>query len=110
MPSKPPIQYRVAVVLTVINVLGLGYAVGTGEAAHAMVHCVLTVVFGSWARRLGQNPVASELQPAREELERLEALEAESSRLQLELGEMQERLDFVERMLAQGPEPRRMGS
>lgn len=111
MPSKPSIQYAVAVVLTVINLLGLLYAVRTtAEPAHMLIHGALAVAFGSWARRLRKNPVERELQPAREELERLEALEAEASRLQLELGEMQERLDFVERLLAQGPETRRMGS
>jgi predicted nucleic acid-binding Zn-ribbon protein len=39
----------------------------------------------------------------------LEALEAEVSRLRQEVSEMQERLDFAERLLAQRPDPRRMG-
>ncbi len=40
---------------------------------------------------------------------RLQALEAEVSTLRQELSETQERLDFAERLLAQGPEARRVG-
>ncbi len=40
---------------------------------------------------------------------RLEALEAELAALQQELTETQERLDFAERLLAQGPDARRFG-
>jgi hypothetical protein len=42
-------------------------------------------------------------------LEALDALEADVSKMRQELGETQERLDFTERMLAQGSEARRMG-
>jgi hypothetical protein len=44
-----------------------------------------------------------------EAYESLEALEAEVNKLRQELGETQERLDFTERVLAQGAESRRMG-
>jgi len=36
-------------------------------------------------------------------------LEAEVTKLRQELSEAQERLDFVERLLAKGPETRRVG-
>jgi hypothetical protein len=41
-------------------------------------------------------------------LEALDAIETEVSGLRRELSETQERLDFTERMLAQGSEARRM--
>jgi hypothetical protein len=51
----------------------------------------------------------SELQAPNEVLDALDALEAEVSRLRQELTETQERMDFTERLLAQGPEGRRAG-
>jgi predicted nucleic acid-binding Zn-ribbon protein len=42
-------------------------------------------------------------------LEALEAVETEVSKMRQELSETQERLDFTERVLAQGPEARRVG-
>jgi predicted nucleic acid-binding Zn-ribbon protein len=56
-----------------------------------------------------QRPRTSEIQAPLEVLEALDALEAEVSKLRQELGETQERLDFTERVLAQGSEARRMG-
>jgi hypothetical protein len=41
---------------------------------------------------------------------RLQAVEADVDRLQQALVETQERLDFTERLLAQDPETRRLGS
>ena len=42
-------------------------------------------------------------------LEALEVLEGEVSTMRRELNETQERLDFAERLLAQGSESRRVG-
>ena len=67
------------------------------------------------AKRLeGRPPVVTPPDRAvaelREELPaRLEALEAELNTLRQELSETQERLDFAERLLARGPETRRVG-
>jgi hypothetical protein len=41
-------------------------------------------------------------------LDALDALEADVSKLRQELSETQERLDFTERVLARGPESRRV--
>ncbi|MGH7426787.1 MAG: hypothetical protein ACREJ4_00190 [Candidatus Methylomirabilaceae bacterium] len=106
MTFKPAIWHPIAVVLSVINLVGLGFAAGSAEPWHAAVHAALALAFGLWAQRLRPGPGGSEL-PAR--LEALEALEAEVSKLRQELNETQERLDFVERRLAQGPEGRRVG-
>jgi predicted nucleic acid-binding Zn-ribbon protein len=43
------------------------------------------------------------------QLEALEAIEAEVSRLRDDLSETQERLDFTERLVVQGQEARRVG-
>ena len=109
MTFKPAIWYPIAVVLSVINLVGVGFAVGPVQPWHATVHAALALVFGLWAQRLRQGPGGSELQAPLEAPEALEALEAEVSTLRQELSETQERLDFAERLLAQGPETRRVG-
>lgn len=105
MTFKPTIWYPIAIGLTIINLVGLGFALGPGQSWHAAIHAGLAVAFGSWAQRLRQGSGRGEFQA----LEALEALEAEVSRLRLDVSEMQERLDFAERMLAQGSEARRVG-
>ena len=102
MTFKPAIWYPIAVVLTVINLAAAGFAAGQAEPWHATIHAALAVAFGLWAQRLRQAPRGSEPQA------RLEGLEAEMGNLRQELSETQERLDFAERMLAQGPEARRV--
>ncbi|MGH7671794.1 MAG: hypothetical protein ACREMC_02760 [Gemmatimonadales bacterium] len=103
MTFKPAIWHPIAVVLTVINLVGFGFAVGSAEPWHATVHAALALAFGLWARRLRQGRGGTE-DPAR-----LEALEAEVGNLGRELSETQERLDFAERLLAQRPASRRVG-
>jgi hypothetical protein len=103
MTFKPVIWYPIAVVLSVINLAGVGFAAGQGQPWHATIHAALALAFGLWAQRLRQGPGGSEFQA------RLEALEAELSKLRPELSEMQERLDFAERLLAQRPDARRVG-
>ena len=102
MTFKPAIWYPIAAVLSVINLVGAGFAVGQAEPGHAAIHVALAGAFGLWAQRLRPRRGGSELQPG------LAALEAEVSKLRQELSEAQERLDFAERLLAQGPEARRV--
>jgi hypothetical protein len=108
MTFKPAIWYPIAVVLSVLNLVAVGFAAGSAEPWHAAIHGTLALGFGLWAQRLRRDPGKSELQAPLEALETLEALEAEMSNLRRELTETQERLDFAERRLAQGPEPRRV--
>jgi hypothetical protein len=104
MTFKPAIWYPIAVVLSAINLAGAGFAVASAEPLHATIHIAFALAFGFWARRLAQRPGGGiELQ------DRLEALEGEVSTLRRELNETQERLDFTERLLAQGAEGRRVG-
>jgi hypothetical protein len=102
MTFKPALWHPIAIVLSVINLVGIGFAVGAAEPWHASVHAALALAFGLWAQRLRQSPGGSDREA------RLEVLEAEVSNLRGELSEAQERLDFAERLLAQAPEARRV--
>lgn len=102
MTFKPAIWRPIAVVLSVINVAGVGLAAQGAEPWHATAHAALALAFGVWAQRLGGRSGGTQ-GPAR-----LEQLEAEVDTLRQELGEAQERLDFTERMLAQNQEARRV--
>lgn len=110
MTFKPAIWYPIAIVLTIINLAGVGLA---AQPWHATVHAALALAFGVWAQRLRSGPRGGEPQARLQALEDLEArfdaLEAETRNLRKELSETQERLDFAERLLAQGREARRVG-
>lgn len=112
MSFKPTTWYRIAAVLAVANLVGAGFAIGQAQLPHAGVHVALALGFAWWAQRLRQRPRGSEDQAgpdAVEALEAVQALEDDVRQLRQELTETQERLDFAERMLAQGAEARRMG-
>ena len=104
MTFKSAIWYPIAVVLTGINLVGAVLAVGQPEPEHLTIHVALAAAFGLWAWRLRPRPGGGDIQP------RLEALEIEVSKLRQALSETQDRLDFAERLLAQRPEARRVGS
>ncbi|HEX3233173.1 MAG TPA: hypothetical protein VHR41_03175 [Gemmatimonadales bacterium] len=99
MTLKPAIWYPVAVGLSGINLVAVGFAAG---GWHGTTHAALALGFGLWAQHLRRAPAASELPPG------LDTIELEVSRLRQELGETQERLDFAERVLAQESEARRV--
>lgn len=107
MTFKSPLWQPIAVVLSAINLVAVGFAAGAAEPWHAAGHAALALVFGLGAQRLRRGPVISEVGSEHEA--RLDVLEAEVSNLGRELSEAQERLDFAERMLAQGQESRRLG-
>lgn len=109
MTFKPAIWTPIALVLSAINLVAVGFAAGEPEPWHAGIHAGLGLAFGLWAQRLRQRRGASELQAPPEVLEALDALEADMSKLRQELSETQERLDFTERLLAQGAETRQAG-
>lgn len=106
MTFKSRIWYPIAGVLSIINLVAVGFAAGEAEPWHAAVHAALALAFGLGAERLRQRRRVSEF-PA--PLEALEALEADMSQVRQELSEIQERLDFTERVLAQRPETDRLG-
>lgn len=115
MTFKSPLWYPAAILLTAINLVGVGFAAASTESWHAAVHATLALAFGLWAQRLRQRrgPGGSEVEARLDSLEdniaRLESLEADMSKLRQELGDAHERLDFAERMLAQGKDKPRVG-
>jgi hypothetical protein len=109
MTFKPAIWRPIAIVLSAVNLVAVGFAAGDAEPWHAGIHSALALAFGLWAQRLHRVPeggvggISSELQAG------FEALELEMGQMRQELTEAQERLDFAERLLAQRPEPGRVG-
>src|SRR5690349_5048243 len=98
MTFKPAIWRPIAAVLSVGNLVAVGFAAGSAEPWHATIHAGLAIAFAAWAQRLGRAPAALP-----EPEGRLEDLAAELDQLRGELAEAQERLDFTERMLARKP-------
>lgn len=109
MTFKSALWRPIAVVLSAGNVLGAAFAAGLAEPWHATIHAALAMAFGLWALRLRLAPGESDGQTRLEVLEAIAVLEGEVSNLRRELSEVQERLDFAERVLAQGAESRRVG-
>ncbi len=104
MTFKSALWQPVAIVLSVANIVAVGFAAATAEPWHAGAHAGLGLAFGLWAQRLRQQ------RPGRLDREdRLDLIEGEVSSLRQELTEAQERIDFAERVLAQGREQRRVG-
>ena len=108
MTFKPATWYRIAIALTIINLVAAGFAAGQAQPPHAAIHVVLALGFGWWASRLWRRTGKREVEAGPEALDAIQALEADVHQLRHELSETQERLDFTERMLAQGAEARRM--
>ena len=105
MVFKPAIWHPIALIFSVLNWVAAGFAIRDAEFWHTAAHVTLAMASWLWAQRLarlrgveGSGPDA-----------RLELLEAEVGALRRELTEAQDRLDFTERVLAQGPDPRRVG-
>jgi hypothetical protein len=110
MTFKPALWQPIAIALSAANLVAVGLAAGTAEPMHAVGHTALALAFGLWAQRLRQRSKADETQPRLETMpEFLEGMEGEMSSLRRELNETQERLDFVERVLARGREAPRVG-
>ena len=114
MTFKPAIWYLIAVVLSVINLAAAGFAARAAEPWHATIHAALALAFGLWAQRLRRGPGGSDLQARLEALEALDggesseevqALRNELETLRRELSELNERVDFAERLLARGRSP-----
>jgi hypothetical protein len=102
MTFKPATWYPITIALSAINLVGAGLAAGGGETWHAGLHVVLAAGFALAARHVGRRITRNESQAE------LQEVEVELAGLRQELIDAQERLDFAERMLAQGVEPRRM--
>jgi hypothetical protein len=103
------ILFRLAVVLAGANLIGIGFAVATDGMAHATVHIVLAAGFGFWAMRLRRLAGGGgDLARMKDEMEQ-QAIALEDAQFTLsnqtrELAELQERVDFAERMLIKARE------
>jgi hypothetical protein len=102
MTFKPAVWRPLAAVLSVANLVAVGFAAGAAQPWHATLHAGLALAFGAWAQRLGRAPASLP-----ESEGRLEELADQMDQLRGELNEAQERLDFAERMLARESSPRR---
>jgi len=111
MTFKRKIWLPISLVLSAVNLGAVWFAAAPGEPLHATLHAGLALAFGVWALRLWQKPgdiafhASLESPAVRDDLD---ALDGEVGTMQRELSEMQERLDFAERMLAQSAEARRV--
>lgn len=105
MTVKSGLRHPIAVGLSLVNVAGLGYAVALAEPWHAAVHAALAVAFGLWARRLRQGSGGSAIALMEQQLgQQAAALEDAQTTLadqSAQLAELEERVDFAERLLAQ---------
>jgi hypothetical protein len=104
---KARFWYRLAVSLSIINLGALGFALGQGEPRHAMLHALLGAGFGFWASRLRhqasagtQNASALQDQVDQQAVA-LDEAHASLADQASQIAELQERLDFTERILAQ---------
>lgn len=105
MTFKPKIWYPIASILSAVNLGAVWFAAAPGEPLHATGHAVLAVAFAMWAQRLKgrlrPEALSGEHQVGTDTL----ALDVDD--LRQALAETQERLDFAERVLAQGDKVRR---
>jgi len=102
MNFKSRIWFPIAVVLAVANVVATGFAAAAAEPVHAATHAGLAVAFAVWAQYLRRRTADGESQTQIDVLDAVDRLDAEVNKLRLEVSEMQERLDFAERLLAKG--------
>lgn len=102
MASKARFWNRVLVLLSAGNLISVWFA-APGEPWHATIHAALALGFGLWAQR------RMRLEEARLPADALDqgsegeiaALRDEAGEVRRELNEVQERLDFAERLLSQ---------
>jgi hypothetical protein len=100
MSLNPRIWQPVAVVLSLVNLVGVWLAARPAEPWHASIHAALAVGLALWAQRLGPRRQAASINDESLSVEVLEEL----SILRSDVAELSERLDFAERLMAQ-PRP-----
>lgn len=92
----------VAWLLSFGNLVALWFAAQLGEALHATVHGGLAVAFALGARRLMARPRADALnRPWQQTSDQNQQVGPAIHALQARLQELEERVDFVERLLTQ---------
>jgi hypothetical protein len=107
--SKTRFWNGVLVLLSAGNLVSVWFAAEPGEPWHATIHAALALGFGLWAQ--SRIRVEARLRAgALEEGSGVEfaGLQDEVGDVRRELGEVQERLDFAERLLSQTREADRL--
>src|SRR2546429_8530916 len=95
MPFKPALWFPIAVVLSVANLVGVGFAAASAEGAHAAIHAGLALLFGLWTQRLRQRLGRRDLATPPAAPGALAALEAGASRPRPAGSETQARLELA---------------
>ena len=93
------------------NLISVWFA-GPAEPWHATVHALLAVLFGLGAQRLAVRPDSARGQLKSEERQMLEDLQTrldELNDLKQRIYELEDRVDFAERLLAKQREGQRLG-
>ncbi len=93
---------RLAIVASVFNVAGAGFAIAAGEGWHAGIHVTLALAFAFAAQRLTgdqRSESASIQQQLAAQADALEEAQATLARQAAQLAELNERVDFAERVL-----------
>lgn len=105
---------RLAIAASVFNVAGAGFAIAAGEGWHAGIHVSLAVGFGFAAQRLAELEGKRAPDTMQQQLDaQAAALEEAQNTLALQskqLAELEERVDFAERMIAQARDRQKLGS
>ena len=110
MASKTRFWNAVLVLLSAGNLVSVWFAARPGEPGHATIHAALALAFGLWAQsriRLEKARSRAGTLDAGDEVE-ISALRDEVGEVRRELSEVQERLDFAERLLSQSREVDRL--
>src|SRR4051812_24497276 len=102
MTFESPRWYPAAILLSIGNVAGAGFAIMEGQLWHSTFHIGLAIAFGVWAKHLGEQLRRRPDQTRRDA--RVELLEGEVSELQRELNQTRDGLDFAEQLLRQRQE------
>ena len=96
---RSPRAAIVAFAFAALNLAGFGYAIALDEPGHALIHGALAVASGGlgiWLRQRRATPA-----PAADQEALLDEVDAPRG----ELAEVQERLDFTERVLTEQRDP-----
>ena|SRR6266496_5548208 len=106
MASKTRFWNAALVLLSAGNLVAVWFAAQPGEPWHATIHAGLALGFGLWAQARIRFEEARSYAGALDKGSEVEipALRDEVGEVRRELGEMQERLDFAERLLSQARE------
>jgi hypothetical protein len=108
--SKTRFWNAVLVLLSAVNLASVWFAARPGEPWHATIHAALALGFGLWAQRrmrLGEARLGADALDTENEVE-IATLRDDFGEVRRELGEVQERLDFTERLLSQAREADRL--